>query len=176
MQANAQNRTITGKVIDADGKPISGASITARGAKSGSLTDESGNFKFSVTPDVKVIVISSLGQLNQELRVGAASEYNIRMAPADQSLDEVVVVGYQAFKRKDLNGATSVISSKEIAQRPMQNFTQILQGKAPGLQVISANGQPGAGAFIRIRGTGSINATNEPLIMVDGIAVASTAF
>jgi len=176
MQANAQNRTITGKVIDADGKPISGASITARGAKSGSLTDGSGNFKFSVTPDVKVIVISSLGQLNQELRVGAASEYNIRMAPADQSLDEVVVVGYQAFKRKDLNGATSVISSKEIAQRPMQNFTQILQGKAPGLQVISANGQPGAGAFIRIRGTGSINATNEPLIMVDGIAVASTAF
>ncbi len=176
MQANAQNRTITGKVIDADGKPISGASITARGAKSGSLTDESGNFKFNVTPDVKVIVISSLGQLNQELRVGASNEYSIRMAPADQSLDEVVVVGYQAFKRKDLNGATSIISSKEIAQRPMQNFTQILQGKAPGLQVVGASGQPGAAGFLRIRGTGSINATNEPLIMIDGIAVTSTAF
>lgn len=175
-QANAQNRTITGKVIDADGKPISGASITARGAKSGSLTDESGNFKFNVTPDVKVIVISSLGQLNQDLRVGASNEYTIRMAPADQSLDEVVVVGYQAFKRKDLNGATSIISSKEIAQRPMQNFTQILQGKAPGLQVVGASGQPGAAGFLRIRGTGSINATNEPLIMIDGIAVTSTAF
>ncbi|MDZ4072094.1 MAG: SusC/RagA family TonB-linked outer membrane protein [Sediminibacterium sp.] len=175
-QADAQNRTITGKVVDADGKPIPGASITARGTKTGSLTDESGNFRFSVGADVKVLVISSVGQLTQELRISSQNEYSIRMAPADKSLDEVVVVGYQAIKRKDLNGATSVISAKEIAQRPMQNFTQILQGKAPGLQVVGASGQPGAAGFLRIRGTGSINASNEPLIMIDGIAVTSTAF
>lgn len=175
-QADAQNRTITGKVVDADGKPISGASVVVRGSKSGAITNESGDFTLSVAADAKMIVVSSIGQLVQELRLGAQNNYSITMSPADKSLDEVVVVGYQSVKRKDLNGATSVVSAKEIAQRPMQNFTQLLQGKAPGLQVTGSSGQPGAAGFLRIRGTGSINATNEPLIMIDGIAVTSTAF
>jgi len=172
----AQNKTITGKVVDADRKPIQGASITVRGSKSGSITDGAGNFKISISADAKVLVISSVGQITQELRIGSQTDYSIQMAPAEKSLDEVVVVGYQAIKRKDLNGATSVIGSKEIAQRPMQNFTQILQGKAPGLQVVGSSGQPGAAGFMRIRGTGSINASNEPLVMIDGIAVTPAAF
>jgi TonB-linked SusC/RagA family outer membrane protein len=172
----AQNRVLTGRVFDADGKPITGASVIVRGSKSGVLTDENGNFKISVAPDAKFIIINSVGQLVQEQKISNANELTIKMAPADASLDEVVVVGYQSLKRKDLNGSTSIVGSKEIAMRPMQNFTQILQGKAPGLQVTGASGQPGAAGFLRIRGTGSINATNEPLIMIDGIAVTSTAF
>ena len=173
---NAQNRTITGVVVDADGKPIPSASVIIRGSKGGVLTNESGKFTIAATADAKFLVITSVGQLPQEVKIGSQTDLKISMAPADKSLDEVVVVGYQAVKRKDLNGAVSVVGTKEIAQKPMQNFTQLLQGKAPGLQVIGSSGQPGAVGYIRIRGTGSINASNEPLIIIDGIAVTNTAF
>ncbi len=176
LQLNAQNRTITGKVTDADGKAVSGASVLVKGTKLGTSANEEGKFSITVNPSAKVLIFSGVGLLPQEAKIGTENSLNITLSPGDKSLDEVVVVGYQAVKRKDLNGAISVVSGKELAQKPMQNFTQLLQGKSAGLQVVGSSGQPGASGFIRIRGTGSINASSEPLIMVDGIQVSSTAF
>ncbi len=176
LQLKAQNRTITGKITDADAKPVSGASVQVKGTKQGVSADEQGAFSISVNSSAKILVISAIGLLPQEVRIGTGSVFNATLAPGDKSLDEVVVVGYQAVKKKDLNGAVSVISSKDLAQKPISNFTQLLQGKSTGLQVVGASGQPGTSGFLRIRGTGSINASSEPLIMIDGIAVTSTAF
>ncbi|MEI6263988.1 MAG: TonB-dependent receptor [Sphingobacteriia bacterium] len=176
LQLNAQNRTITGKVTDADGKAIPGASVLVKGTKLGTSANEEGKFSISVNPSAKVLIFSGVGLLPQEVKIGTENSMNITLAPGDKSLDEVVVVGYQAVKRKDLNGAISTVSGKELAQKPIQNFTQLLQGKAAGVQVVGQSGQPGASGFIRVRGTGSINASSEPLIMIDGIAVTSTAF
>lgn len=176
LQLNAQNRTITGKVTDADGKAVAGASVLVKGTKLGTSANDEGKFSISVNPTAKILIFSGVGLLTQEVKIGTESSISITLAPGDKSLDEVVVVGYQAVKRKDLNGAVSVVSGKELAQKPNQNFTQLLQGKSSGLQVVGSSGQPGSIGYIRIRGTGSINASSEPLIMVDGIQVSTTAF
>ncbi len=175
-QLTAQNRTVTGKVTDADGKSVPGASVQVKGTKLGTSANDEGVYSISVPATAKTLVVSAVGLLEQEVRIVFGSPLNVTLAPGDKSLDEVVVVGYQSVKKKDLNGAVAVVNSKELAQKPISNFTQLLQGKSTGLQVVGASGQPGTTGFIRIRGTGSINASSEPLIMIDGIAVTSTAF
>jgi TonB-linked SusC/RagA family outer membrane protein len=176
IKLQAQNRTITGKITDADGKPVAGASVQVKGLKQGVAANADGVFSISVPASAKNLLFSSIGFLEQEVRIGSQSSMNIQLAAGDKSLDEVVVVGYQSIKRKDLNGAVSVVGSKELAQKPISNFTQLLQGKSSGLQVVGQSGQPGQSGYLRIRGTGSINASSEPLIVIDGIAVTSTAF
>lgn len=176
IKLQAQNRTITGKITDADGKPVAGASVQVKGLKQGVAANEQGVFSISVPTSAKTLLISSIGFQEQEVRIGSQSSMNVQLAAGDKSLDEVVVVGYQSIKRKDLNGAVSVVGSKELAQKPISNFTQLLQGKSSGLQVVGQSGQPGQSGYLRIRGTGSINASSEPLIVIDGIAVTSTAF
>jgi TonB-linked SusC/RagA family outer membrane protein len=175
-QLSAQNQVVTGKVTDNDGSPIANASVLVKGTRLGVSANEQGVFSLSVPSSAKVLVISAVGFLQQEVKVVFGSPINISLAPGDKNLDEVVVVGYQSIKKKDLNGAVSVIGSKEMAQKPISNFTQLLQGKSTGLQVVGSSGQPGTTGFLRVRGTGSINASSEPLIMIDGIAVTSTAF
>ncbi len=172
----AQQRVITGKVTDADGKPLAGAAVAAKGASTGFITGEDGLYRLPVAANVKSLIVSSVGYGSQELVIGNNTNLNFSLRISADNLDEVVVVGYQSVKRKDLNGAVAVIGSKELAQKPISNFTQLLQGKAPGLQVVGQSGQPGQNGYLRVRGTGSINASSEPLIMVDGIAVTSTAF
>lgn len=176
LQLSAQNRTITGKITDPDGKSIAGASVRVKGTTQGVSANDQGAFTISVPTSAKTLLVSYIGMQEQEVKIGTTPTLNVQLLPVDKSLDEVVVVGYQAVKRKDLNGAISTIGSKELAQKPISNFTQLLQGKTAGLQVVGSSGQPGAAGFIRIRGTGSINASNEPLIMIDGIQVSSTAF
>ncbi len=176
LQLNAQNRTITGKITDPDGKSIAGASVRVKGTTQGVSSNDEGAFSISVPTSAKTLLVSYIGMQEQEVKIGTTATLNVQLQPGDKSLDEVVVVGYQSVKKKDLNGAISVIGNKELAQKPISNFTQLLQGKTAGLQVVGQSGQPGAAGFIRIRGTGSINASNEPLIMIDGIQVTSTAF
>ena len=146
------------------------------GSSQGTLTKSDGTFSITIGSNVKTLVFSSVGFVNKSVLIGSSLNLSIILQTNSADIEEVVVVGYQTVKKKDLSGSVSTISGKEIAQRPMQNFTQLLQGKAPGLQVVGSSGQPGAAGYLRIRGTGSINASNEPLIMVDGIAVTSTAF
>ena len=102
FQVAAQNRTITGKITDADGKAVSGASVIIKGTKLGTSANEEGKFSISVTPASKILIFSGVGLLAQEVKISTESFMTITLAPADKSLDEVIVVGYQSVKRKDL--------------------------------------------------------------------------
>ncbi|HLP37385.1 TonB-dependent receptor [Lacibacter sp.] len=176
MQVVAQEKTVTGKVTDESGAPIPNASVIVKGTSIGTTTKTDGTFSISVPSTGKVLVFSSIGMTSMEVNIGSKSVINQTMTSENKALEEVVVVGYQTVRRKDVIGAVTSVAGKEIAQKPIVNFTQLLQGKAPGMNVIGEGGRPGAGAFIRIRGVGSINASSEPLIIVDGIQIASTAF
>ncbi|MEK9826511.1 MAG: TonB-dependent receptor plug domain-containing protein [Methylotenera sp.] len=176
LTAIAQNRTITGRVVDRDNNKIPNASVVVKGTNIGTAANAEGQFSLTVNASAKTLVISAVGYTDRELTLTANSNYTIQIDAADKSLDEVVVVGYQSIKKRDLNGSISLIDNKEIAQKPISNFTQLLQGKSAGLQVVGQSGQPGQSGYLRVRGTGSINASSEPLIMVDGIAVTATAF
>ena len=175
-QLSAQNRTIKGKVVDDKGMPIASASLLVRGTASGTVTDETGSFSFQVTVGAKTLVVSSLNFAPSEISITNADTYTIVLKSASTASEEVVVVGYRSIRKKDVVGSISMIDGAEIAQKPIVNFTQLLQGKAAGVNVIGEGGRPGAGAFIRVRGVGSINASSEPLIVVDGVQVSSTAF
>ena len=176
LQLNAQNKTISGKITDADGKSVAGASVRVKGTTQGVSSNDQGVFTISVPTSTKTLLVSYIGMQEQEAKIGTTSTLNVQLQPGDKSLDEVVVVGYQSVKKKDLNGAVSTVSNKELAQKPISNFTQLLQGKSAGLQVVGQSGEPGQAGFIRIRGTGSINASNEPLVIIDGNPASPAAF
>lgn len=175
-QLSAQNRTIKGKVVDEKGTPIVSASLLVKGTTSGTVTNETGSFSLQVAAGAKTLVVSSLNFAPTEISITKNDTYTIVLKPALESAEEVVVVGYRTLRKKDVVGSISSIDGAEIAQKPIVNFTQLLQGKAAGVNVIGEGGRPGAGAYIRIRGVGSINASADPLIIVDGVQVSSTAF
>lgn len=172
----AQQRVVTGKVTDRERNKLANASILVKGTSNGTSADGEGNFSITVPASAKTLIVSAVGFNDQEVNIEGKIAVTVTLDPVDKSLDEVVVVGYQTVKKRDLSGSIALIDNKEIAQKPIANFTQLLQGKATGLQVIGQSGQPGQNGYMRIRGTGSINASSEPLIMVDGIAISSTAF
>lgn len=175
-QLFAQNRTVTGKVTDESGNPVPNASVTIKGSAKGTTTNETGNYSLNVPDNVKAIVISSVGMESYEVTVGNKGIINALLTQSKKGLDEIVVVGYQSIRRKEVTGSVTSITGRDISQKPIPSFTQLLQGKAPGVQVTGQSGRPGANAFIRIRGTGSINASSEPLIILDGISITTTAY
>jgi len=167
--ATAQSKTITGKVIDEDGNPLQGVSVTLKGTKTGTSTDANGNYSISVPANVKVLVVTLVNKVPQELNIGSSNEINITMTPSTASMQEVVVVAYGTAKKETLTGAVGTIKAAEIVKRPISNITNAVEGAIPGVIVGSSNGQPGSGPSIRVRGFGSINATSQPLFVVDGV-------
>jgi TonB-linked SusC/RagA family outer membrane protein len=175
-QLSAQNRTIKGKVVDEKGAPIASASLLVKGTTTGTISNETGSFSLQVAASAKTLVVSSLNFAPTEISINKNDTYTIVLKQALENAEEVVVVGYRTLRKKDVVGSISSIDGAEIAQKPIVNFTQLLQGKAAGVNVIGEGGRPGAGAYIRVRGVGSINASAEPLIIVDGVQVSSSAF
>lgn len=164
----AQNKTITGTVRDAIDVVI-GASVTVKGNNSvGTITDVDGNFKLSVPASAKELVISFIGYDNQTLAIGNKTHFDVTLKESSVMLEEVVAIGYAKVKRKDLTGATSSVSSGELAAVPAMTAAQALQGKAAGVNIVTASGAPGAGANITIRGGTSITQSTTPLYIVDG--------
>ena len=176
LQLQAQNRTITGRITDEKGNPVVGASVLVKGSTVGTTTDADGKFNLAVTAAAKFITVNSLNFISKDVQLTKANDLAISLTATSQENEEVVVVGYRSLKKKEVVGSVSTVGSKELSQKPIVNFTQLLQGKAPGVNVIGEGGRPGASAYIRIRGVGSINASSEPLIIVDGVQIASTAF
>lgn len=169
LQVLAQDRTITGKVTGPDGAPISGATVAAKGSTSGTATDAQGFYSLKVGPAVKSLVISFVGFADQEVTIGSRTSINVDMESSTNALDEVVVVAYGTTKKEALTGSVSTVSAKQIQRRPITNATAALEGNVPGLITTSANGQPGSGVSIRVRGFGSLSATSEPLYVIDGV-------
>ena len=176
LQINAQNRTITGKITDTDGKPVAGASVLLKGTTKGVSADEKGAYSISIPTTTKTLVVTGIGFTTREMSVGAGNVVNVTLVSSDKNLEEVVVTGYSTKKKAEFTGATSRVSSKQIEQIPIASFEQILQGRAPGLYIASGSGQPGSSARVNIRGVGSISGGNSPLYVLDGIPIEEGVF
>src|SRR3954470_14870112 len=174
--AFAQTKTVTGKVTDArDGSPISGVSVNVKGSKAGTTTDASGLFRLSV-PENAVLIFSNIGFTDEQVTVGTSEMVTVTMKVATRNLQEVVITGYTLQNKRQVAGSIAKISGDEVKLQPLGSFDKALQGKVPGLLSQSQSGQPGSPAVVTIRGKGSINGTNEPLYIVDGIQINSADF
>lgn len=165
------DRPVRGRVLAGDNnEPLPGVNVAVKGTTRGTTTDASGNFQISV-PDngPTTLVFSFVGYTAQEVVVGNQSEINLTLQPGQNSLNEVVVVGYGTQKKSDLTGAIGSISSKVLAERPTVDVLGALSGQVPGLNVHNGSGRPGGGIRLNIRGLGSINASNTPLYVIDGM-------
>jgi TonB-linked SusC/RagA family outer membrane protein len=162
-------KQITGRVVDAQGEAIIGANIIETGTTNGTVTDVDGKFSLSVDNNA-TIHISYIGYLEQDINTAEKTIFDIVLQEDTRALDELVVIGYGTMKKSDLTGSVASVSSDELAAYPSLGATQALQGRAAGVMITSKNGEPGASARIRIRGGTSINASSEPLYVVDGFA------
>lgn len=169
----AQNKDITGKVTFAeDGSPIPGASVSVKGTTIGTVSDINGNFRLRVPQDATTLVISYIGMKTEELPI-RGTVINIAMQDETVGLDEVIVVAYGTSTKKSFTGSAVQINSEELTKRPVVSVGEAVAGLASGVVVSSGSGQPGAAPSIRVRGTGSINSSNEPLYVIDGVAKTS---
>lgn len=167
--AFAQNITVKGTVTDnVTGEPVPFASIQVKGTMSGTATDAVGNYSIDV-PKNATLVFSSIGYVNQEVAVNSRGLINILLAPDSEALDDVVVVAYGTAKKESVTGAVATVKSETIEHRPISSVTNALEGTVSGVFVNSTYGEPGSDATIRIRGVGSVNGSNSPLYIIDGV-------
>jgi iron complex outermembrane receptor protein len=165
--------TVTGTVTDsATRNPLQSVSVLVKGTSAGAQTGADGKFTIAVPAGATTLVISSVGYTSQEVAIGSEN-LNISLSSSSTVLTDVVVIGYGTVKKKDLTGAISTVSEKDFQKGTIVTPDQLIAGKVAGVQVISNGGAPGAGSTIRIRGGASLNATNDPLIVVDGVPLAS---
>ncbi len=170
--ALAQNKIISGKVTDSkDGTPIRGVTVTPQGSIHGTVTDDRGEFKLSVNPGTHTLIFTSIGFGTQQLPVSEGG-MTVSMTASNSVLNEVVVIGYGSARKKDLTGSITVVSEKDFQKGVITTPDQMIAGKVAGVSVISNSGSPGAGSTIRIRGGSSLSASNDPLIVIDGIPLA----
>lgn len=169
--ARSQTRIVSGRVIsDSTKHPLSGVSVNIKGAQTGTSTNNEGQYSITVPQEVNaVLVFSSIGYNNQEIAVGQKTTINVNLTTAYNSISEVVIIGYQPVRKKDLLASSSAISAKDIKDNPLNNAAEVLQGRLAGVQVTLSEGAPGADAVINIRGRGSITQNGDPLYVVDGI-------
>ncbi|HRG25008.1 MAG TPA: TonB-dependent receptor [Chitinophagaceae bacterium] len=170
---SAQTREVTGKVTDAGGAPMSNVSVTAKGSRNGTATGNDGTFTLNVDANAKTLIVSAIGFETQEIAITGAPLSISLKAGDSRSMDEVIVVGYGTKIKKDLTGNIARIKGSEVANTPVANFTQAIQGRAAGVFVESQSGKVGEGIKVRIRGSGSISASNSPLYVVDGVPINS---
>ncbi|HEY2580196.1 MAG TPA: SusC/RagA family TonB-linked outer membrane protein, partial [Mucilaginibacter sp.] len=159
--------TVTGKVTDEKGEVLIGATVAAKNGKGISITDANGDFKLSA-PENATLVVSYVGYQTAEIPINGRTQISVSLKPLAGNLNEVVVVGYTTQRKKDLTGAVSVISSKDINAIPVGGVDQIMQGKAAGVTVTENTGAPGDGISVLVRGVGTIN-SNAPLYIIDGV-------
>ena len=169
--ANSQN-IVQGTITDNNNIPLPGVDIIIKGTSTGTTTDFDGNFSIDATSE-QTLVFSYVGFATQEVLVENQNTINLVMEEDISELDEVVIVGYGTSSKKELVSAVSSVDGKALENQPVSRVDQALQGRAAGVEVVSNNGTPGAGATIRIRGNSSINGNNNPLFVVDGFIVGT---
>ena len=168
-------KTVSGVITDsANGKPLQSVSVLVKGSKSGTQTDIAGKFTLSFPANATTLVISSVGYNTKEV-VADAESLNISLSASSTALTDVVVIGYGTAKKKDLTGSIATVNEKDFQKGTITSPDQLIAGKVAGVQVISNGGAPGAGSTIRIRGGASLNATNDPLIVIDGVPLTGDA-
>jgi TonB-linked SusC/RagA family outer membrane protein len=170
--ARAADVPLSGVVSDESGQGLPGVNVLVKGTAVGATTDARGRYSLRVPAGRTTLVFSFVGYVTQEVELGGRSVLDLTLRPDEQSLNEVVVVGYGVQKKRDLTGAISTVSSKQIQAVPVTNVVQALQGRAAGVDVANTSYSPGDSPRIRIRGNRSFTASNEPLYVVDGVPLA----
>ena len=168
LQLLAQSRMIQGEVTDAqNGEPLIGATVMVESEKSGTVTDFDGNFKLQVTSSAKKVKISYIGYVDKIVEI--SDRMNVKLESDSQILTDVVVIGYGTARKSDLTGSVATVSSKDFNKGLVSSPEQLINGKVSGVQIMSNSGSASAGSTIRVRGGASLNASNDPLIVLDGV-------
>lgn len=167
------NYEVSGVITDQNAQPVVGASIVEKGTNRGTVTSVDGSYTFRVSSPDAVLVYSFFGCKTQEVAVANRTKIDVVLQEDAIALEEVVAVGYGTMKKSDLTGAVASVKSELLDNKPIASFDNALRGQIAGVQVRQNDGQPGGGASIRIRGTSSINGTNEPLYVIDGVPLIS---
>jgi TonB-linked SusC/RagA family outer membrane protein len=167
-------RRISGTVFDGSGETIIGANVVEKGTSNGSITGLDGSFSIEVRQGA-VLVVSYVGYLSQEVAVGNRSSITVVLEEDKQTLDEVVVIGYGTVRKSDLTGAVSSVSSSAFKDQPLTRVEDAIQGRMAGVDVQNVSGAPGSEIKIRVRGSSSINKSNDPLYVIDGIVSSSSS-
>ena len=172
----AQSIQVKGTVTDAaTGDPFPYVSIQVKGTSNGTTTQDNGAYVLSC-PANSVLIFSFVGYKTQEVEVAGKAVIDVMLAPDAEMLDDVLVVAYGTAKKSSYSGSAAMVRAEELAQKPVSSVEQAIQGKVAGLQVSTASGQPGASSSFRIRGTGTLNASAEPLYVIDGVATTNANY
>lgn len=163
------DRTLKGTIKDESENELPGVSIVLKGTQQGTVSDTDGKYEISVPDNNTVLVFSFVGFVSQEVTVGTRTSLDITLKPDTKALEEIVVIGYGTAKKSDLTGAVASVKAEQLMERPAPSLNQALAGRMPGVQVNTNSGRPGGRTNIRIRGFSSINSSNNPLYVVDGV-------
>lgn len=166
--SNQQQKTVSGKVTDSSGGGLPGVSVVIKGTTIGTITDMDGKYSLPKVPENVTLQFSFVGMRSQDVTVGGKTTINVTLVEESIGIEEVVAVGYGTVKKSDLTGSVASVKSDEIKAFASSNVMQSLSGRAPGVQVSQNTGAPGASVSVRIRGTNSIQGSNEPLYVIDG--------
>ncbi|MFP4505865.1 MAG: SusC/RagA family TonB-linked outer membrane protein [Cyclobacteriaceae bacterium] len=169
--ANAQT-TVSGTVTAPEEGALPGVNVLVKGTSTGTVTDLDGNYRLTVPEGNDVLVFSSIGYVSQEIEINGRTTINVELQSDVQALSEVVVIGYGTQEARDATGAVSSVKSEDFNQGVIASPEQLIQGRAAGVQITQASGEPGSGVNIRIRGTSSVRGGNNPLFVVDGVPLA----
>lgn len=176
FQLWAQERVVSGKVTSAeDGSSLPGVNVVLVGTAGGTVTDVEGNYKLTVPSSGGVLRFSFIGLVSQEIQIGGSTNMDVKMAQDVQQLSEVVVVGYGTQIKQDLTGNIAQVKGSELSSIPVASFDQAIQGKAAGVFVEAGTGKLGQGIKVRIRGSSSVSAANQPLYVIDGMPITSAS-
>lgn len=171
VSVSAQEKLVTGKVVDSEnGEPLIGVTVFVKGTTLGTITTPDGSYSIKVQPE-NTIVFSFIGYKSQEVAVGAQTSINVSLASDAIGVDEVVVIGYGQVKKNDATGSVGVIGAKDLNKGSITSPQELIVGKMAGVVVTPGTGAPGSGATIRVRGGSSMSASNDPLIIIDGVPV-----
>lgn len=168
-QAQSGPIKVTGKIIDESKEPMIGVTVIVKGSQIGAVTDLDGNFSLNVPATAKEIQVSYIGYKTMILPIPVSHIISIQMVPDSKELNDVVVIGYGTQRRSDLTGAVSTVSSKDFNGGMINSPEQLINGKVSGVEIVNGGGSPTDGSTIRIRGGASLNASNDPLIVIDGV-------
>ena len=159
---------VSGTISDDDGQPLPGATIIEKGTNNGVVTDFDGNYSIEVNNSDSSIIISFVGYQTKEVLVGDSSSFDFTLSP-DNALDEVVITGYGTQVKRDLTGSIVQVKSEDFVKGANTNALQLLNGKASGVHISQSDSAPGGAIDIKMRGAGSINASNDVLVVIDGL-------
>jgi TonB-dependent SusC/RagA subfamily outer membrane receptor len=172
VQTFAQEKTVRGTVVDATSKePLPGVTVLIKGTAKGSTTDLNGKYSVTVTDPDAVLQFSFISYTTQDVAVGTQTNIDVSLELELKNIDEVVVIGYGAVKKKDATGVVNTVSSSDFNKGTMTSAENLIVGKTAGVVITSNSGAPGVNSQIRIRGGASISANNDPLIVIDGVPI-----